>query len=114
MASFPTGNVHRRSRRKLGRGQYPVLPSVTAALTDDVTDVTIDFDQPVIVSGPIDLHLTRITPAVPALLTQVVVSTTQVLQTYASTVVGCDYAVGPEAPVKSHAGGGLAVAVGTF
>jgi hypothetical protein len=90
------------------------LPSAVAVPTPDTTDVTIDFDQPVVVSGPIDLHLTRITPAVPALLGQVVVSTTQVLQTYASTVVGCDWSLGPEAPVKTHAGGGLAAASGTF
>ena len=114
MASFPTPNVHRRSRRKLGRGQYPQLPSAVALPTEDTADVIIDFDQPVVVFGAVDLHLTRITPAVPALLTQVVMSTTQVVQTYASTVVGCDWALGPDAAVRTHAGGGLAAASGTF
>jgi hypothetical protein len=80
-----------------------------------VAVVTIDFTVPVVVSGDIDLNLDRAQPAPPALLGQVVVSPTQVKQTYAATVVGCDWSFdGSGADVRPVMGGSVAAASGTF
>lgn len=115
MASFPTPKVHRPSRRKLARGQYPQLPAAQVTVTPATAVVTLDFDQPMIVSGVIDLNLARVSPAPPALLSQVVVSTTQVVQTYASTVVGCDWEItGVGVPARTFQGGSVAASAGTF
>jgi hypothetical protein len=50
--SFPTTNVHRRNRRKLGRGQFP--PNSTVGVVQSstgTTNVTLTFARPVVVRG---------------------------------------------------------------
>ena len=55
MPSYPTPKVHRRSRRKLGRGQYPAIPAALPTVTAAASTVTVTYDPPVIVSGPVGL-----------------------------------------------------------
>jgi len=111
MASYPGANVHRRSRRKLGRAQYPQLEAATMAPVDTVAEVVITFSVPVIVSGDIDLQLD---PPVP-LLTQVVTSPTVVTQTYGATVTGSDWVfAGGTGNVRTREGGAVAPAAGSF
>lgn len=111
MASYPGSNVHRRSRRKLGRAQYPQLEQATMAPVDLVAVVTITFSVPVIVSGDIDLQLD---PPV-ALLGQVQTGPTEVVQTYAGAVVGSDWVFpGGTGSVRTRQGGAVAPAAGTF
>lgn len=50
--AFPTANVHRRNRRKLGRGQFP--PAATVGVVQSstgTTNVTLTFSRPVVVRG---------------------------------------------------------------
>jgi len=111
MASYPGPNVHRHSRRKLSRGQYPQAASATMAPVDTVAEVVITFSRPVVVSGDINLHLD---PPV-ALLAQVVNSSMVVTQTYAATVTGSDWVFdGALTDVRTTEGGAVAAAAGSF
>lgn len=111
MASFPGPKVHRHNRRKLGRGQVPSRPGVTAAPVAATSTVTITFSVPVVVSQNIDLHLD---PAV-VLNSQQQTSPTTVVQHYAATVVGSDWSIdAAQAGISTFQGGGVAAASGTF
>lgn len=78
---FPTNNVHRRNRRRLGRQQGPFPASVTATLAPSGSTVVITFSQPVNVNGNIGL-----TVATRTFVSQVVNSPTQVTVTMNGTV----------------------------
>jgi len=111
MASYPGANVHRRSRRKLGRAQYPQLAQASMIPVDTTVVVVITFSLPVIVSGVIDLHLD---PAI-ALVSQVVTADTVVTQTYLTAVAGSDWVFeGGIGSVRTREGGAVAPAAGTF
>jgi len=111
MASYPGANVHRRSRRKLGRAQYPQLAQASMIPVDTTAVVVITFSKPVIVSGVIDLHLD---PAI-ALVSQVVTGPDEVTQTYLTTVSGSDWSFeGGIGSVRTREGGAVAPSAGTF
>ncbi len=110
MASYPSSKVHRPSRRRLGRGQsHQVAAAVVTASAATVT-VTLTFDRPVVVSGPIDLHVQDGGP----LVSQVQDTPTQVTQVYTGTQAGNTWHIDEGAPVRTFQGGALAPASGTF
>jgi hypothetical protein len=74
--------VHRASRRVLGRGQYARQVNTVPVLSSTgTTNVTITFDQPVVISGTL-LN----TVATRTLVSQTVVSPTVVTQVWSGTV----------------------------
>lgn len=80
--SFPSANVHRRNRRKLGRGQFP--PAATVGVVQSstgTTNVTLTFSRPVVVRGSLSN-----TVATRTLVSQVQTSPTVVSQVWSGTV----------------------------
>lgn len=113
MASYPTSKVHRVSRRKLGKNQYPTNNGVGVALTAATTTLTLTFNRPVIVTGTIPVVVT--TGTVPTFVSQAVVSPTVVTQTYSATLVGHTVTVpGGAANVSTYQGGQVIGQSATF
>jgi hypothetical protein len=111
MASYPTSKVHRPSRRKLGRGQYPTSNGVTATLTSSgTTNVTITFSRPVNVSGTIPTTVATLT-----LVSQTIVSPTVVTQVWSGNVATHLGTLPPNAAnISSYQGGQVAGTSTTF
>jgi len=110
MASYPGAKVHRVSRRKLGRGQHVQAPAVIATPTASTVTVTINFNVPVVVRGNLDLHT-----SVGTLVSQTVVSSTEIQQTYSVSVAAATWSITAGDPaISSMQGGQLAAASGTF
>lgn len=108
---FPSANVHRRNRRKLGRGQYPTNSTVaTAVSTTGTTNVTLTFGRPVVVRG----NLTN-TVATRTLVSQTQSAPNIVTQVWSGNVTGLAWNV-PAAMdnVSGVQGGTNAGAAGTF
>lgn len=111
MATFPTSKVHRVSRRKLGRGQYPSQNGVAAVLTDATTTLTITFARPVVVTG----RIPTTTNGAQTFVSQTVVSPTVVTQLWSATLVGSTITLpAGAANVATYQGGPTLGAVGTF
>lgn len=110
MASFPGAKVHRVNRRKLGRGQHPVLPSATVAVTSSSDTATLTFSQPVIVNGAINLNVSGGLTVV----TQTVVSPTVVTILYSAALSTHTWSFSNTNPVSTYQGGTVAPASGTF
>jgi hypothetical protein len=109
--AFPSAVVHRRNRRKLGRGQYPTVPPVTCTITSSgTTNATLTFNRPVIVRGTIPLSVATRTN-----VSQTIVSPTVVTQVMSGNVAGLAYTL-PSNPanVAGSNGGEVAAASGTF
>ena len=83
LAAYPGANVHRVSRRRLGRGQHPQFAAVGAAIGSNSATVTITFSQAVIVSGTINLNVSGGL----TLVSQTVNSPTVVTQVYSGCCV---------------------------
>ena len=80
--AYPGAKVHRVSRRKLGRGQYPPSLGTTVVMTSTgTTNVTLTFARPVMVSGTIPTTVATLT-----LVSQTVVSPTVVTQVWSGNV----------------------------
>lgn len=111
MATYPTAKVHRPSRRKLGRWQYPTNSGTTVAVTSTgTTNVTLTFAQPVVVTGDIGVTVAGLT-----LVSQTIISPTVVTQTWSANVATHAFAVPANDPhVSTYQGGGVAGATGTF
>lgn len=109
--AFPTNQIHRRNRRRLGRGQYPIAAAIGVAVTSTgTTNLTMTFNQPVVISGTIGN-----TVATRTLVSQNVVSPTVVTQVWSGNVATLAYAVPANDPaVKAATGGTLAGVSGTF
>jgi predicted DNA repair protein MutK len=108
---FPSANVHRRNRRKLGRAQQPAVPPVVATVSSTgTTNMRLTFDRPVVVTGNIGT-----TVATRTLVSQTVTSPTQVNQVWSGNVATLAYTVPAADPnVTGSQGGKLAGASGTF
>lgn len=110
MASFPGSKVHRTNRRKLGRGQYPAVPS--AALT--VSTVSADVFKIVSdVPGVFDTSGTGITVATLTFVSAVQSSTTELDVTMSGALAGHAYSV-PSNILRTFMGGGSPAKSGTF
>lgn len=80
--SYPGANVHRSSRRKLGRNQQITGNGVTAVLSSTgTTNLTITFARPVVVTGTINTTVASLT-----LVSQTIVSPTIVTQVWSANV----------------------------
>lgn len=109
--AFPTPKVHRPSRRKLGKGQFPIANNFTCAVTSTgTTNVTLTFNKPVLIRGNLSNTVTTRT-----LVSQTVVSATVVSQVWSGNVTTLAYAV-PSADVNvtNYQGGQLVGTGGTF
>lgn len=110
--AFPTPKVHRKSRRKLGRGQSVHLPQVTCAVTDTADTATLTFSVPVVVNGSLDLDVTGL-----HLVSQTQVSATvwQLLYSGPLTTVAYGGIAAGSPIVQSMQGGQFAgIPAGTF
>jgi len=109
--SFPNANVHRRSRRKLGRGQYPGIPAVGVVVSSTgTTNATLTFARPVQINGNVNLAV-----ATRTLVSQTVVSPLVVTQEWSGNVTGLAYVLTANSPaVSTPTGGGNSGAIGTF
>jgi hypothetical protein len=111
MASYPGAKVHRRSRRKLGRGQALQIPPVTAIVTSATDVATITFATPVVVNGTIPMNVSGGL----TLVSQTVVSPTVVTQTYSGALTTKTYNIPAATPqIASFQGGTFAGVSGTF
>ena len=110
MASFPSSKVHRRNRRKLGRGQHVHLPVATVVITGSVDTATLTFSQAVVVNGPIELSVSGGLTVV----SQTVISPTVVHILYSAAVSAKTYSFLSTNPVATYQGGSVAPAAGTF
>lgn len=108
--AFPGPKVHRRNRRKLGRGQFPTAAGVTVTITGSASTVTMTFARPVVVTGIIPLTVASLT-----LVTQTVVSPTVVTQLMSGTVATHAYNLpAGAANVLTQQGGPVSGTSGTF
>ena len=111
MASYPSSKIHRVSRRRLGRGQHVQVAAANVTPTVSTTTVTLVFDVPVVVNGPIPLVLDPAQTPV----SQEQVSATEWQIHYPLTAAAASWSIDDQGGVvKTFQGGGLAVAEGTF
>lgn len=111
MASYPGAKVHRRNRRKLGRGQFTAVSAAVPNVTNDGATVFINWTVPVVVRGNLDIHLS----AGRTLLTQDVDAAGNITQTYSESVAGLSWAILTGDPiVRSRHGGPISGGTGTF
>jgi hypothetical protein len=109
--AFPGPKVHRPSRRKLGRGQYPNTFQVGVTVTSTgTTNATLTFASPVVVSGLLPLTVATLTR-----VSQTVVSPTVVTQVMSGNVATHAFNLpANSAGVRSTQGAGNQAASGTF
>jgi hypothetical protein len=110
MASYPTPNVHRVNRRKLGRGQFPPINLVPVTITSSSDTATITFAQAMVVPGKVGLLVT----GGPTFVSQAIVSPTVVTQLFSAALATHAYTLPQNAGPKNSQGGGNAASSGTF
>jgi hypothetical protein len=103
--NFPSQRVHRASRRKLGRGQFPNSLGCTVTLTTTgTTNLTMTFSRPVVVTGIIPTTSSGLT-----IISQTIVSPTVVTQVYSATIAAATVVFPANAAnVTTQQGGGVA------
>jgi len=110
MASFPGAKVHRLNRRKLGRGQFPNIPSATLTVTlPSATVVKIVSSVPTVFSPSVPLTISAGGPVV----SQDQVSQTEVDLHLTSAGTGATWSV-PSNIGTTFQGGGTDATSGTF
>lgn len=110
-ATYPTGKVHRVSRTKLGRGQYPSAPGVACTLTASGSTMTLTFSSPVVVSGVIPVTVA----GGPTFVSQAITNSTVVTQTWSASLTTHAYTLAANANnVASFQGGKTIGESGTF
>lgn len=110
MASYPGAKVHRVGRRSLGRGQHVQVPSVIITPTVSTVTVTLTFSVPVVVSGVIPM-----TSNTGAFVSQTIVSSTVVTQTWSTSQAAATCALAANVPeIRTYQGGGNAAFSITF
>lgn len=109
MASFPGSKVHRKNRRKLGRGQFPDVPTATMTVTVLSADVAkVVSNVPIVFSSPLPLSVATLT-----FVSQVQVSTTEVDVTFSGALAGKAWTLLSNCGT-TFIGGGTAAGSGTF
>lgn len=108
---FPGSNVHRVSRRKLGRGQFPAATGVVCTVTSSgTTNATLTFARPVVVTGNIPMTVATLT-----LVSQTIVSPTVVTQVWSGNVATHAWNLpAGAANVTTQQGGPVLGSAGTF
>lgn len=110
MASFPGSKVHRRDRRKLGRGQMPSIPPAVITLSAVSGSV---FKAVSSIPGVFDLSGAGITVATLTFVSAVQVSQTE-LDVTMSGAVASHAATFAANKLVTFMGGGSAAATATF
>ena len=108
--AFPGPKVHRVNRRKLGRGQYPPIPSTSVTAVTATPQVTLNFGSPVIVSAQPGLTVTGLTILSYA---QTDPYTVNVIMSGATTGLAWSFD-NSNGAVRTFQGGGVASASGSF
>lgn len=104
-------NIHRKNRRRLGKGQYPPAVNTSCVISSTgTTNLTMTFALPVVVSGNIPA-----TVATRTLVSQTIVSPTVVTQVWSGNVTTLAYALPQNAAnVRTKLGGGTIGLSGVF
>lgn len=109
MASFPGAKVHRKNRRKLGRGQFPPLASPTLTVTAHSADVARVVSSVPVVWGPMSgMTVATLTFASAAVVDQYTVDVT-----FSGALAGHAYTV-PVGAGTAYNGSPTPAASGTF
>lgn len=107
---FPSNNVHRTNRRRLGRGQGPFPANVTTSASGSGSTAIITFSQPVTITGNLPLTVATLT-----FVSQVVTSPTVVTVTMSGAVATHAYTLAsPVSTANSYQGGTVVGTSGTF
>jgi hypothetical protein len=110
MATYPGPKVHRRSRRKLGRGQHQQSPVATTTAATTTPNVTLTFSVPVIVSGPLEFTISGQT-----VVSQSQTSPTTYVFVMSGTTTSAAYSFPGDQPnIATFQGGQVAGVSGTF
>jgi len=108
--SFPGPKVHRASRRKLGRGQYPSVPPATVAVTGTGSTATLTFSQPLAISGTVAFTVATVTR-----VSQTINSPTQVTIVMSGALAGHAWTFpGGQPNLTTAQGGEVTANAGTF
>lgn len=107
---YPGPNVHRPSRRKLGRGQYPTQTGVSVVATGAASIATLTFARPVVVTGLPPIQVATLTPVswVQSSPTVVAITMSGAVSTHAYTIPA------GLANVATYQGGPVLGTTGTF
>jgi hypothetical protein len=109
MASYPGSKVHRRDRRKLGRGQVPPVTAPTLTITAHSADVARIVSNVPVVWG----DLSGMTVATLTYASAAVVDQSTIDVTFSGALSGHAYAV-PAGVGTAYNGGPTPAASGTF
>lgn len=111
MALQQSNKVHRRNRRKLGRGQVPSDSGVTVVVTSTgTTNATLTYSRPVVRRGN-----PALTVATRTIVSSVLSAPNVISVTMSGNVAGLAYSVAASDPNVSPVQGGAANGVsGTF
>jgi len=110
MASYPGSKVHRKNRRKLGRGQTPSYPPTAVTVTSTGADT---FKVVAAVPCVFDTSGAGITVATLTFVSATQVSTTELDVTMSGAISGHAYSI-PGGLGVNFMGGATAAASGTF
>jgi hypothetical protein len=110
VASFPNSKVHRSSRRKLGKNQHVQVPAAVITPTVATTVITLTFSLPMVISGTLP-----VTSNTGTFVSQAVVSSTVVTQTWSVSQASAEVAMAANPPTaRTNQGGGVAAFAITF
>ena len=108
--SYPGPKVHRPSRRKLGRNQYPTSQGINVSAVASGSTAVLTFDRPVVIKGPIPMTIATLT-----FVSQAVNSPTQATLTFSAAVAAHTWSIpAGAANVASATGGQIIGQSGTF
>lgn len=110
--AYPGPKVHRPSRRKLGRGQYPQTADATVTVTaHTTTSADLTFNEPMVIAGPVNFTVATLTP-----VAQTIISPTVVRFDYGSGTVATKTWTFPASQpnLATPQGGGVVGSAGTF
>jgi hypothetical protein len=111
MAVYPTSKVHRVSRRKLGRGQYPPISPISLTVTSSGSTATFTSAVPLVISGTVPVAVA----GGPTFISQAIVSPYVFSQTFSEAVATHTYSIPAGATNIRSAQGGVTVGEsGTF
>lgn len=111
MAVYPTAKVHRVSRRKLGRGQFPPIAPITLNVTSSGSVATFTSTVPLVISGTVPITVA----GGPTFVSQAIVTPYVFTQTFSAALATHTYAIPANAAnIRSTQGGVTVGETGTF
>lgn len=111
MAVYPTSKVHRVSRRKLGRGQFPPIAPIALTVTSTADTATFTSAVPLVISGTVPVTVA----GGPTFVSQAIVTPYQFTQLFSAALATHTYSIPANAANIRSAQGGVTVGeTGTF